>query len=250
MPRILSSTAFRDVIAKTAELTLEWKVSPSQFSEQAAFSSIQKALLFMLDVISSYGSHIRAWEVVLYTLAVLRDHILLPSEMILDSEHDLLPPNIRMEFETELMKLDRGLDVNSSAQSEYDTKKEAASRGSLLSLQLLGEALFGASSPSVDKELNNSAHDDDKEVLALLVHRYRKRSSRWDAGYDYIPSSLHSSSVNTIPGNNEPGSLGDRVGKPNNKRLVWDESLRYIVNYWCGYINASLTSPFHVFALS
>eukprot|EP01039_Chlorochromonas_danica_P002473 gene2473-2708_t len=244
MPRILSATAFRDVIAKTAELTLEWKVSPSQFSEQAAFSSIQKALLFMLDVISSYGSHIRAWEVVLYTLAVLRDHILLPSEMILDSEHDLLPPNIRMEFETELMKLDRGLDVNSSAQSDYDTKKEAASRGSLLSLQLLGEALFGASSPSIDKELNNSAHDDDKEVLTLLVHRYRKRSSRWDAGYDYIPSSLHSSSVNTIPGNSEAAGLGDRAGKPN-KRLVWDESLRLSVakSSICQLVNESKFLP-------
>lgn len=214
LTRVLSVESFR----KEGRLAVEWRVLPGQFSELIAFPSTQKALLFTLEVISSYSSFITSWEVVLFCLAVLRDHILLPSDMVLDVDGDILPPNIRHDFDTKLSKLD----PDASSKPPTESRKESNSRGSFLSLQVLGEALFGASSSA---EYSVSAHglgrpevrDEDKEMLALLVERYSKPSSRWDAGYDHLPLSIQSALVQHADGTNS---------SENNKRLVWDESLR------------------------
>lgn len=191
-----------------------WKVVAGQFSEQIAFASTQKSLLFLLEIIATYSSAVHSWEGVLYSLSVLRDHILLPSEMVLDSDGDLLPPNVRVEFDALLTRLDRTLD-GMSDQKETEVKKPTSQRGSFLSLHMLGEALFGSTEDSAGGELREVA-DEEKEMLSMLVGRYSKRSSRWDAGYD---QAALSTSPKTLQGL-------DSTSSHQSKRLVWDESLR------------------------
>ncbi|RYG65284.1 hypothetical protein EON64_12250, partial [archaeon] len=214
---------------------LAWSVQPGRFSEQIAFPSLQKSLAILLDTLSAQSGHVARWELPLLLLCTLRDHILLPAEMVQEGEGDILPPNIRRDFEQALLSLDRAAEAEAAAQRNASSKSSNPgnnTRSSFVALQMLGEALFGSSSDNTagavyGEEGDGQGKEEDKEVYMLLMERYNKRSSRWDAGYDYLPNLLHSKLLNHGgDANNSSGTQSGSSGDSGGKRLVWDETLR------------------------
>jgi hypothetical protein len=85
--------------------------------------------------------------------------------MVFDPEADLLPPAVRAEFELMLQSQDMQNRMNKQPNPSKKTKSS-----SYLSLQALGEVLFGTVLDDNDDDRNTN------DGLAL--------STRWDAGYD------------------------------------------------------------------
>jgi hypothetical protein len=184
----------------------QWRVQSGRFSELVAFSSAQRSLLLLLEIASDFRGSVQRWEYVLVCLCTLRDHVLLPADLVLDPDADLLPPNVRADFDCTLQQLDRSQLQQPVTTSRKQKEEKAGYRASFLSLVMLGEALFGPDPSRTDAE------EEENEVYRLLVERYNKRNSRWDAGYDLAATqadlSMHAHATNTT------------------KRLVWDEALR------------------------
>lgn len=102
-------------------------------------------------------------------LGLLRDTCLLPDSMVIESETDLLPRNVRMDFESSLLEADVALlrtrrpITTTTPKISEDTRKSP----SILSLQGLGEALFGtAGSDDEDDDENSSKNGDTTSTTA------------------------------------------------------------------------------------
>jgi len=99
------------------------------------------------------------WLSIWFTLAALRDATLLPRDMVVDQDADLLPAQVRVEFHSRLQELNG---------HKREKRPRAAKRStSILTLQRLGEAFFGISTEA----------EDEEEVEAVDV-------AKWDSGYD------------------------------------------------------------------
>ena len=155
----------------------------------ATFSSARLSLLNLLQLIHSNQNHIRDWSLVWKLLSFLRDCAILPGKMVVDAEVDLLPINVRLEFENKLSVLDRI--VIHQNQHLLVKPKKTKSSSSILSFQGLGEALFG-SSPSLDDDEEGKGAPmlmllDVKEFSPLSPPNLP--SARWDLGYEEVVTS-------------------------------------------------------------
>lgn len=151
IPTITSSSSSSSRI-----LTLEEFVTNLMHSLPA-----RAALGTLLQIVHNNPTYIgNSWSVILFTLGYLRDSSLLPRVMVSDCDDDLLPQMVRTEFEARLAAIERKKVVQSAA-----PKKSS----SLLSLQGLGEAFFGAS--------DSSRADANKIDTAVS-------NGKWDAGYE------------------------------------------------------------------
>eukprot|EP01038_Epipyxis_sp_PR26KG_P004477 gene4477-6328_t len=163
--------------------------------KQINFSSARFALITLLQVIQANHFNIKNWSVIFVCLGLLRDSTLLPEEMVskgLDN-HDLLPPNVRKDFEVELFRIDSSL--VDELQRKPIIRKKTRKAPSLLSLQGLGEALFGPSTGNGEDEIkndstiipsmnNNVTSTSNNDLFdEQLCHIFNLASSRWDGGY-------------------------------------------------------------------
>lgn len=109
-----------------------------------------------------------SWIFVWHGLGLLRDCALLPKAMVVESDFEILPPAARAELENRIVK-------EESKSGLIDRSLFHKKSPSLLSLQSLGEAIFG---PSPLTEHDNSSQDGNNMT-----------SSKWDAGYEHDCSS-------------------------------------------------------------
>jgi hypothetical protein len=163
-------------------------VSIDLVDQMVAFPSTRASLFILLQVIQFNQTRIHCWSIVLYILGALRDLMLLPPQMVLDSEKDILPVQVRSDFEALLLKQDFATVCALMPQSSFNRTPNKYS-SSLLSLQGLGEALFGGSVETVDVE-RPSKEEDEKlffdQYRQNSVHKNNLSSSRWDCGYEQI----------------------------------------------------------------
>lgn len=159
------------------------------------FDSAVSSATTLLSVIQTYQSTLSDWSIVWYFLGGLRDCSLIPKELIVEREADLLPPNIRLDFENKLIDIDKTVFEQTCPKQP---KKIRKSSSSLLSLQGLGEALFGSddrSSQDADKSADdgsgsdgsfNSSTDSYNRDLSEFhtLFKLNAVSVRWDAGYE------------------------------------------------------------------
>jgi hypothetical protein len=123
---------------------------------------------------SPFGSQEKCWRILWCFLGTLRDCILLPTKMVVDIDVDLLPPQFRSEFEARLRTAEslkhilKGEKKESTLFNNSPTVKKSTS---ILSLQSIGEALFGAAT---------AKYESKPAEIASFSAAY----SRWDAGYD------------------------------------------------------------------
>lgn len=153
------------------------------------FESARISAFTLLTLIQSSQAAIGNWSLVWYFLGGLRDCAILPKEMVQDVDVDLLPPNIREEFELAL------LDIDCAAfeqQKPVAPKKVKRQNTSLLSLQGLGEALFGGAEGDdsrTDSPLQEGLADEAYNAeLVDFKHAFKLDavSARWDAGYEFV----------------------------------------------------------------
>jgi hypothetical protein len=135
------------------------------------------ALGTLLLVIHRHPSYLsrQCWRVTWIMLSLLRDCTLLPAQMVLlesSGDSDLLPPACRADFEMRLLLAERKeIEVQMRFYSKSgSTAPEVKKSASLMSLQGLGEALFG-SSRQIETSSNNKLS-------------YSSMPSRWDVGYE------------------------------------------------------------------
>ena len=155
------------------------------------FESARCSASTLLSLILSSQAAIGNWSVVWYFLGGLRDCAVLPKDMVLDVDADLLPPNIREEFELALLDIDRKAFEQGKPVAPKKVKRQNTS---LLSLQGLGEALFGGAETSEEVHSNSpfegalSANEDYNADLADFKHAFKLDavSARWDAGYEAV----------------------------------------------------------------
>ncbi|KAJ1397908.1 hypothetical protein B484DRAFT_257034 [Ochromonadaceae sp. CCMP2298] len=107
------------------------------------FDSARASALALLQTVHAHQSAIPG-ALVWYVLGSLRDCALLPADMVVGSDPDPLPPNIREHFELVLL----GIDQNAFKPAPPRAVRRQSS--SLLSLQGLGEALFGLESEEAE----------------------------------------------------------------------------------------------------
>jgi hypothetical protein len=171
-------------------------VDPAQLQYQFRhFESARLAASTLLTVVHNHQGHITQWAVVWFFLGGLRDCAMLPKEMVEDPDTDLLPFNIREEFEAVLLDADR---------RHFDQRRPLAPKrvrrqsSSILSLQGLGEVLFGGSAAvSEDGEEDSPLAGDSvksdpgsfatyRTEVAAFKHLFHLDavSARWDAGYE------------------------------------------------------------------
>jgi len=154
------------------------------------FESARTSASTLLGLIQTSQAAIGDWALVWYFLGGLRDCAVLPKEMVLDVDTDLLPPNIREEFELALLDVDRKAFEQLKPVAPKKVKRQNTS---LLSLQGLGEALFGGSDSSseaarTDSPLQESLADEAYSAdLADFKHAFKLDavSARWDSGYEF-----------------------------------------------------------------
>lgn len=188
------------------------------------FASTRHALSTLLQLIQCYHPSISNWALVWHLFGALRDAALIPPDLVLESDSDSLPQNVRHEFELKLLELDAKIINDNRPLRPAATPKKTAS---LLSLQGLGEALFGGNSsdnvteagldPSSTDTQNRRkssgglvliAPDDSvNEARAIILEAsqssnlnpYNFPSARWDAGYEYdvLSSSKNKSKTDT-----------------------------------------------------
>ncbi len=149
--------------------------------------SARAALATLLGLYSHLPSVVSqgdmGWTLLWHTLGLLRDCALLPRSLVIDTEEDILPITLRALFEDHCAE--DGPKQSMSLLPTTETKKSK----SFLSLQGLGEALFGKSSPtsSSSAALSSSAfassgkgnNNNNNEFRGLCL-----RQLRWDAGYE------------------------------------------------------------------
>lgn len=112
----------------------------------------------------------RGWSVIWYTLSTLRDSTILPKEMVLDPDTDLLPNQVRFDFEERLQYIANGM-----KKTQHKSPKKKVS---ILSLQGLGDAFFGTGGGTGTEE------DEGQNTLSGGTS-----IGRWDEGYEEFPSS-------------------------------------------------------------
>jgi hypothetical protein len=138
---------------------------PKAFSSKAVYSVASRAALCpLLQVVRNNPSFIDK-SMVLYwhILGTLRDSALLPPEIVMERDPDILPPGIREKFEIKISNIENG----SSSVPEKPRQQEVAT-SSILSFQGLGEAIFGSSSSALNLE---------EQTTKMIV------TERWDNGY-------------------------------------------------------------------
>lgn len=128
------------------------------------------ALINLLQALQTDVSSHYAWRLLWKSLSFLRDCRLLPAALVVDTEKDLLPSNIRSEFEEKLLLLE---DKNLFGDNSKTMKR---SSNSILSLQGLGEAIFGS---TADGDNPNVPLDYETEM-----NNHCRLSARWDQGYE------------------------------------------------------------------
>ncbi len=172
-----------------------------------SFPSVRASLVLLLEVVHSNQTQITLWPVVWFFLGVLRDAGLLPPQMVLMAESDCLPAADRLQFETTLAALDKAI-IQASSSPIAKPRAHTKASPSLLSLQGLGEVLFGgggerveladitALSPAEEEAANTQTYMRDS------TRRNNLPSARWDAGYEGMgdTSSNSSSSLDLSTG--------------------------------------------------
>ena len=136
------------------------------------------ALGTLLQIVHNNPTFIdQGWTAIWHSLGVLRDCALLPMQMIIETDVDLLPPMVRREFEARLAAIASAIASAKSNEgaSRVTTVKKTPS---LLSFQGLGEAFFGT--------------NDASNVNDLILNQIKPFNSRWDAGYGDMSSSSDS----------------------------------------------------------
>jgi len=129
------------------------------------------ALGTVLQVVRRYPDLLKnSWVIVWHAFSALRDRTWLPFSMVQETEPDALPVAIRQEFEGRLLAFYK---KSSKTTMEKSLGKKSSS---ILSLQSLGEAFFGASQEAVDADA----------AQASQRQSFNSASSRWDCGYDAV----------------------------------------------------------------
>jgi hypothetical protein len=157
------------------------------------FEVTRSSAKLLLLLIQSNQTSLSNWTLVWYILGCLRDCTLLPKEMVMDVDVDLLPPNIREDFEGMLLDLDRTTFDNGKPKAPKKVKRQSSS---ILSLQGLGEVFFGGGGGSDDGGGSRSSPDGVSDVatyhaeLAQYKHVFKLGavSARWDSGYEDVAS--------------------------------------------------------------
>ncbi len=155
------------------------------------FPSVRSALQLLFQVILQNQSHISCWSLVFFVLGVLRDSTLLPPQMVVEGDSDLLPVQIRNDFELRLAALDRAIIEACRPAVPSLARTHTKSSPSLLSLQGLGEALFGGAelpSEPISAEEAMLRHADS--YMADSARRNDLPSARWDTGYEDCDTSV------------------------------------------------------------
>jgi hypothetical protein len=185
------------------------------------FDSAVSSATTLLSVIQTYQSTLSDWSIVWYFLGGLRDCSLIPKELIVEREADLLPPNIRLDFENKLIDIDKTVFEQTCPKQP---KKIRKSSSSLLSLQGLGEALFGSDdrgAQDADKSTDDGSGNDSSSSRTDSYNRDLSEfhtlfklnavSVRWDAGYEgggMSSSSKQPRDVNDVDNNKSEKSMG------------------------------------------
>ncbi len=131
------------------------------FYERLTRPSMQRALITLLTVISNFADQIAHWEVVVFVLSQLRDFALLPKAIVDFGEDDMLPTIVRAKFEETLSSLNP---LPSVSQSEF-TRCSGSKK--LSTLQFIGEALFGTSTPDNSDTSEESPFDKYFQLINL-----------------------------------------------------------------------------------
>jgi hypothetical protein len=156
------------------------------------FESARLATSTLLQSIQHNQAAITSWSVVWFFLGGLRDCGMLPKDMVLDPDVDLLPVNIREEFEATLMDTDRRAFDQHRPVAPKRVRRQSSS---ILSLQGLGEVFFGGSTGDSEEGGEDGAMDGSSSdagfgtynaELAEYKHLFKldALSARWDAGYE------------------------------------------------------------------
>lgn len=145
------------------------------FLSNLNFVSTQRSLLLLLEIILSFSHSIEHWEIVLYLLATLRDFSLLPGDFFVDKEEDLLPANLREDFDARMLEKDKETFATITLAELRDNISTPTSPSTF---QLLGEALFGSS------EKYNSPSSTHKNNIEGTIDNFLSSldgySSRWN----------------------------------------------------------------------
>lgn len=127
------------------------------------------ALGTYLQVIQNNPNYIEScWSVVMYSLGVLRDCLLLPRQMVIEPDADLLPPIVRSQFEA---RLKSSCIPKTSSVSPLSPLSEVKRRSSLLSFIGIGNS-DDDEKDNVIPENDNNRNDEECP------------STRWDCGYE------------------------------------------------------------------
>lgn len=207
------------------------------------FESVRSSMVTALTLVHEYQASVRCWGAIFFFLSCLHDCALLPEDMVIEVDADLLPPHVRDEFEMKLLELERKRVMEARPTPSKRAKKSA----SILSLQGLGEALFGSSSEVnmleqggeqpgrayIDAAVSGLAAAsaasvagigaDDMSMEEMLLMKMDALSARWDAGYELQTSgvseetkglrSISHESISSQDGVEQSGyfSVGDAV---------------------------------------
>lgn len=171
-----------------------------QFSH---FEGARASATILLSIAHQYQSNFSNWLAVFYFLGCLRDCALIPKEIVVELEDDdILPPNIRLDFEHQLLELDKTIYEEIRPKLPKKVKRGSSS---LLSLQGIGEVLFGAdnateSNPAQVEEMKSSDNSQTNEYLNpdmiefQALFKFNAISRRWDDGYEINTHEVKSSS--------------------------------------------------------
>lgn len=172
-------------------LKLSARTADSLVPRMLSFPSMRASLSLLLQVVHINQTQLTLWPLVLHFLGLLRDAALLPPQMVRCGESDVLPAQGRLEFEARLANLDRVI-IKAESPVVVRAPAHAKSSSSLLSLQGLGEALFGGGTEraGVDGDEVLSIHDQEERVVQTYLRDPVKRrnlpSARWDVGYEEV----------------------------------------------------------------
>ena len=188
------------------------------------FEALRSAMSTALTVVEKHQGSLRCWSTVFCFLGALHDCALLPEDMVLDSEGDWLPRNVRDEFELKLVRHEQQRIASSRPSRAPKPPRQSAS---LLSFLLFGgdsetghedaDAAADASSGDADTESGKSPApvESFEEQLQMSLDSL---SARWDAGYDGaglgVADDASSTLINHTPSNHRSnGSDGNDPSK-------------------------------------
>eukprot|EP00596_Hydrurales_sp_CCMP1899_P004941 CAMPEP_0119047238 /NCGR_PEP_ID=MMETSP1177-20130426/51980_1 /TAXON_ID=2985 /ORGANISM="Ochromonas sp, Strain CCMP1899" /LENGTH=1905 /DNA_ID=CAMNT_0007021581 /DNA_START=110 /DNA_END=5824 /DNA_ORIENTATION=- len=163
---------------KAIVTALESSQSSDEMMEGLLTSIAARAALgTLMLVVHCHPSYLdsQSWQVTWILLSLLRDCTLLPAQMVLSEEgsgdSDLLPPACRAEFESRLVAAERREMEGHTRLTSRTSAEEVKKSSSIMSLQGLGEALFGSS--QIDQSSIHPTHNVPPSM-----------PSRWDVGYE------------------------------------------------------------------